>query len=120
MNGRERRQHKRVNVDFWASLTHPLLGVVTGAVQDMSNGGVSMMLDGEMNLFIMMELDVRIHGEGWDETMPSLPVQVTRIQQREVGLRFLDVEEDFWPGAPVEDENYDDLKDVMEKFEEPV
>ena len=101
-------------MDFWASLTHPLLGVVTGTIQDMSNGGVSMVLDGEMNLFVMMELDVRIHGEGWDETMPSLPVQVIRIQKREVAFRFLDVSEDFW-GLPYEDEeNYSYFKNVLE------
>ncbi len=52
--------------------------------------------------------------------MPSLPVQVTRVQQREVGLRFFDVSEDFWPGAPYDEENYDDLKNALEKSEEPI
>ena len=114
MNGRERRQHRRVDVDFWASLTHPRLGVVTGAIQDMSNDGISMVIDGEVKLFVMMELDVRIHGEGWDETMPSLPVQVIRIQQKEIGLRFLDVSEDFCFIPPEDEVNYDDFNTALQ------
>ena len=47
----ERRQHRRVEVDFWASLEHPLLGTVTGDIQDMSVSGLSLTLDEEMNFF---------------------------------------------------------------------
>jgi len=86
----DRREHKRVEVDFWASLNHPLLGTATGEIQDMSTSGVSLTMDEEMSFAVMMELDVRIHGEGWDDTMPSLPVQVVRIMHREIALRFLD------------------------------
>ena len=71
-----KRGHRRVEVDFWASLKHPLLGLVTGVVQDMSISGVALKLDEDMKFFVMMELDVRLHGEGWDDSMPSLPVQV--------------------------------------------
>jgi hypothetical protein len=92
----ERRQHKRVEVNFWASLKHPLLGTATGEIREMSISGLSLTLDEEMGFFIMMELDVRIHGEGWDDSMPSLPVQVVRVNQREVALRFLDSNEDSW------------------------
>ena len=95
----ERRQHRRVEVDFWASLKHPLLGTVTGDIQDMSVSGLSLTLDEEMNFFVMMELDVRIHGEGWDDSMPSLPVQVVRVQHREIAIRFLDACDDFWTPA---------------------
>ncbi len=98
----DRRISKRVEVDFWASLKHPLLGTVTGEIRDMSVSGVSLTLDEEMNVFVMMELDVKIHGEGWDETMPSLPVQVVRVKQREIALQFVDNCEDFW--TPPEDD----------------
>lgn len=47
----ERRQHRRVEVDFWASLEHPLPGTVTGDIQDMSVSGLSLTLDEEMNFF---------------------------------------------------------------------
>ena len=100
----ERRQHRRVEVDFWASLKHPLLGTVTGDIQDMSTSGLSLTLDEEMNFFVMMELDVRIHGDGLDDTMPALPVQVVRVQNREIAIRFLDGCEDFW--MPLAEPNY--------------
>jgi hypothetical protein len=101
----ERRQHRRVEVDFWASLKHPLLGTVTGDIQDMSASGLSLTLDEEMNFFVMMELDVRIHGEGWDDSMPALPMQVVRVQNREIANRFLDARDDFW--MPMSDASYD-------------
>ena len=101
----ERRQHRRVEVDFWASLEHPLLGTVTGDIQDMSVSGLSLTLDEEMNFFVMMELDVRIHGEGWDDSMPTLTVQVVRVQNCEIAIRFLNGCEDFW--MPSSDASYD-------------
>lgn len=92
----ERREHRRVEVDYWASLKHPLLGTVTADIQEMSTSGFSLTLDEEMDFFVMMELDVQIHGDGWDSSMPTLPVQVVRVQHREIALRFLDSCEDFW------------------------
>ncbi len=100
----ERRINKRVEVDYWASLKHPLLGTATGEIRDMSISGVYLTLDEEMNVFVMMELDVKIHGEGWDETMPSLPVQVVRVKHREIALQFVDNCEDFW--TPPEDDEF--------------
>ncbi len=99
----ERRSHRRVEVEFWASLKHPLLGTATGDIQEMSPSGFSLTLDEEMNFFVMMELDVSIHGEGWDRTMPALPVQVVRVEGREIALRFLDSWEDFWMPEIFED-----------------
>ena len=112
----ERRQHRRVEVDFWASLKHPLLGTVTGDIQDMSVSGLSLTLDEEMNFFVMMELDVRIHGEGWDDSMPSLPVQVVRVQNREIAIRFLDAGEDFW--VPHSEANYEIDFDSMQMLDD--
>lgn len=117
----ERREHRRVEVDFWASLKHPLLGTATGEIQDMSVSGLSLTLDEEMNFFVMMELDVRIHGAGWDDTMPSLPVQVVRVQHREIALRFLDTCDDFWMPSYEEDfalalqdrDHIDELEDLQ-------
>jgi hypothetical protein len=101
----ERRLHRRIEVEFWASLRHPLLGSVTADIQEMSSSGFSLTLDQEMNFFVMMELDVSIHGQGWDKSMPSLPVQVVRVQGREIALRFLDSCDDFW--MHVEEDEYE-------------
>ncbi|GJM11735.1 MAG: hypothetical protein DHS20C12_01380 [Pseudohongiella sp.] len=98
----ERRRHKRVEVDFWASLSHPLLGTVTCDIQDMSISGVSIKLDEDLKFFVMMELDVKIRGDGWDDSMPALPVQVTRVNRRNVGLQFIESCEDIW--SPPEDD----------------
>jgi hypothetical protein len=100
----EKRQHRRVEVDYWASLKHPSLGTVTADIQEMSSSGFSLTLDEEMNFFVMMELDVQVHGEGWDGSMPPLPMKVMRVQEREIALRFLDSCEDFW--MPPVDEEY--------------
>ncbi|MFT6056378.1 MAG: hypothetical protein ACJA2D_001947 [Pseudohongiellaceae bacterium] len=99
----ERRRHRRVEVDYWVSLKHPLLGSVTADIQEISSSGFSLTLDEEMNFFVLMELDVQIHGEGWDSSMLALPVQVVRVQEREIALRFLDNSEDFWM-PPIEEE----------------
>ena len=124
----ERRTAKRVEVNFWASLKHPLLGTVTGEIQDMSISGVSLTLDEELNVFVMMELDVKIHGEGWDETMPSLPVQVVRVKHREIALQFVDSCEDFWSPAGADadadalslefgnSDAYNDLEELEERM----
>ena len=107
---RERRRHKRVEVEFWASMRHPLLGTITCNIEDMSISGVSIKLDEEVDFFVMMELDVRIHGDGWDDAMPALPVQVIRVNDRNIALKFLDNCEDIW--SPEEDE----LEYVSESF----
>ena len=98
----ERRRHKRVEVYYWASLSHPLLGTVTCNIQDMSISGASIVLDEDLNFFVMMELDVKIRGEGWDDSMPALPVQVIRVNKKEIGLQFIENCEDVW--SPPEDD----------------
>ena len=91
----ERRQHRRVEAAFWARLKDPLLGTVTGKFQEMSVSGLSLTLDEENEFFVMIELDVSIHGEAWGDSMPALPVQVVRVQNREVAIRILDACDDF-------------------------
>lgn len=99
---KERRRHRRVEVDFWATLSHPLLGTITCDIEDMSISGVSIKLDEDLKFFVMMELDVKIRGEGWDDSMPALPVQVTRVNKRNIGLRFIESCEELW--TPYEDD----------------
>lgn len=113
---KERRRHRRVEVDFWASLSHPLLGTITCDIQDMSVSGVSIKLDEDLKFFVMMELDVKIRGEGWDDSMPALPVQVTRVDKRNVGLEFIESCEDIWT-PPEDDMDYSsDDSDVTENY----
>ena len=113
---RERRRHKRVEVDFWASLSHPLLGTITCDIQDMSVSGVSIKLDEDLKFFVMMELDVKIRGEGWDESMPALPVQVTLVDKRNIGLQFIESCEDIW-SPPEDDLDFDtDDSDVASQL----
>lgn len=113
----ERRRHKRVPVQFWVSMSHPLLGIVTGHVKNMSHGGISLTLNEEVGFFRMMELDARIHGDGWDESMPALPVLVVRANEREVALKFLDVESDNFDLAALEDELAFDFNEVYEEIQ---
>ena len=85
-----RRRHKRVEVEFWASLSRPLAGTITCDIQDMSVSGVSIKLDEDLKLFVIMELDVKIRDEGWGESMPGVPVQVMRFDKRDIGLQFIE------------------------------
>ena len=103
----ERRAHRRVEVEFWASLNHPLLGTITGDINDMSVSGLSLTLDEDLNFFVMMELDVRIHGEGWEKTAPALPVQVVRVKDREIGLRFIEICDEYWAPPPETEFGFD-------------
>ena len=43
-----------------------------------------------------MELDVKIRDEGWDESMPGLPVQVMRVDKRDIGVQFIESCEEIW------------------------
>jgi len=113
----ERRRHKRVPVQFWASLSHPLLGVVTGQVHEMSHGGLSLTLDEDVGFFPMMELDARFHGEGWDESMPALSVQVVRARHREISMKFLDVDEESWEFSLLEDEIAFDFNEMYREIQ---
>ena len=62
----------------------------------MSVSGVSIKLDEDVKLFVMMELDVKIRDEGWDESMPGLPVQVMRVDKRDIGVQFIESCEEIW------------------------
>ena len=85
---RERRQHQRVPIDGWVSLQHPLLGTVTAEVRDISAGGMSLRLDEDRNFFVMMELEAKIHSRETRETVSMQSVQVVRVQNHRIGLRF--------------------------------
>lgn len=98
----ERRRHRRVEVDHWTSLSHLLLVTVACNIQDMSVSGASILLDEDLNFFVMMKLDVKIRGEGWDDSMPALPVQAIRVNKKEIGLQFIENCEDVW--SPPEDD----------------
>ena len=37
-----------------------------------------------------MELDVQIRDEGWGESMPGVPVQVMRVDKRDIGLQLIE------------------------------
>jgi hypothetical protein len=78
-----------------------------------------MTLDEEQDYLPMMELDIQLHGEGWDESALPLPVQVVRIQHRKLALQFLDTCEEFW--IPPETAEYRlgyRNGDVLAEFEE--
>jgi len=71
----------------------------------MSISGVSIKLDEDSKFFVMMELDVKLRGDGWDDSMPALPVRVTRVDKRDVGLQFIESCEDLWM-PPEEDVDF--------------
>ena len=87
----ERRDHRRVPVGYCVNLRHPLLGVLTAEANNLSIGGLAITLDEEINCFVMMEFDIEVQGDGWQDETPTLPVQVTRVKGREIALKFLEV-----------------------------
>ena len=85
----DRRRHRRVDVNYCVNLRHPLLGVITASVTNLSVGGLALTLDDDVNCFVMMEFDIEVQGDGWEQETPTLPVQVTRVSGREIAVRFL-------------------------------
>lgn len=86
---KERRKHRRVEVEYCVNLRHPLLGVLTATVRNLSVGGLAMTLDDDITCFVMQEFDIEVQGDGWQSQTPTLPVQVTRVSGRDIALRFL-------------------------------
>jgi len=85
----DRRKHRRVEVEYCVNLRHPLLGVLTATVKNLSVGGLAMTLDNDITCFVMQEFDIEVQGDGWQSQTPTLPVQVTRVSGRDIALRFL-------------------------------
>ncbi len=85
----DRRNHRRVEVDYCVNLRHPLLGVLTATVNNLSVGGLALTLHDDVTCFVMMEFDIEVQGDGWELETPTLPVQVTRVKGRDIALRFL-------------------------------
>lgn len=85
----DRRRHRRVDVDYCVNLRHPLLGVITASVTNLSVSGLALTLDDDINCFVMMEFQIEVQGDGWEEHTPTLPVQVTRVSGRDIAVRFL-------------------------------
>ena len=85
----DRRKHRRVEVEYCVNLRHPLLGVLTATVNNLSVGGLAMTLDDDITCFVMQEFDIEVQGDGWQSQTPTLPVQVTRVSGRDIALRFL-------------------------------
>ena len=72
------------------------MGTMTGKIRNMSIAGVAIKMDSIDNCFVMMELNVKIHGPGWDETWPALPAQIVRVSESEIGLKFHQTCEQYW------------------------
>ncbi|MFM1897579.1 MAG: hypothetical protein RLZZ385_2653 [Pseudomonadota bacterium] len=85
----ERRRHERATVGSRVSLSHPLLGVVTGEVRNVSRGGLCLTTDKVAGCYVMMELQARLHSEEGDDPQPDSLVQMVRIKGQEIALRFL-------------------------------
>ena len=69
----------------------------------MSVSGVSIKLDEDLKFFVMMELDVKIRDEGWDESMPGLHARVICIDNGDIGMRLIESCEEIW--APPKDDS---------------
>ncbi len=85
----DRRKHRRVEVDYCVNLRHPLLGVLTATVRNLSVSGLALTLHDDVTCFVMMEFEIEVQGDGWELETPTLPVQVTRVSGRDIALRFL-------------------------------
>lgn len=84
----ERRRETRTPVNYQISLSHPLLGRVTAEVLEVSRSGLSLSLEESTGFYTMMELDARISDDGQDGALMELPIQVVRVQNRKVAVRF--------------------------------
>ena len=102
----DRRKHLRVSVDYQVSLSHPSFGQVDGYIGNMSSSGMSLTLSREVELSALQQVDAQIYGDGWDDSMPPLPMLVIRMQAREVALQFVENVDESYQLAPGNMFNY--------------
>jgi len=92
MNGRNRRQHERMDVSLDVELVHPMVGRISVKTRDLSHGGLFVILQGEVppvGSLVKVKLLAQL-GEGADP--PTVSMRVVRIETGGVGLMFVDDE----------------------------
>ena len=87
---KERRQHPRYPTDYTLVVFHPELGIFAGKVENMSDSGVYIATHRATDLSPQQPVEALILGEGWDESMPSLTMQVIRVDPAGLALAFTD------------------------------
>ncbi len=93
---RERRIQTRVQVDHSVDLFHPSFGRVSGEVINMSIGGIFLMLESPIDCVTFQQVDAKIRGEGWDESMPAVAMEVIRLEGSGIALRFVEPIDGYW------------------------
>lgn len=88
----EKRKYSRVRTCYQVRLSHPCRGSWLGLVANMSEGGIFVSDVDPNEFFIGMELEAMVFGKGWDKAMPTLAMQVIRIEDRGIALLFLEHE----------------------------
>lgn len=86
----ERRTYRRKLVNAKVLLIHPAIGQLQTYTHDISNGGVFILLQKQLNLPLGTELDMRMLDSEQDDIV--FKMEVARMDKPGLGLKFLGYE----------------------------
>ena len=96
---KERRQHSRHTPSYTIKLSHPTLGTVAGTVNNMSESGVFITTNSATGFSLQEWIEASITGTGWDQTLPSLTMEVVRVEPNGLALKFVEYHTDICQGS---------------------
>jgi len=86
----ERRKYSRGKSGYQIVLVSQDYQMNSGCIQNMSEGGVFVVMDSTEGFSKGMLVDAKIIGRDWDVYLPDLAMQVVRVEEDGVALRFVD------------------------------
>ena len=87
---KDRRQHPRHTPGYTIKLSHPILGAVAGTVNNMSESGVFITTNAATYFSLQEWIEASITGADWDKALPSLTMEVVRIESNGLALKFVE------------------------------
>jgi len=84
------RSDSRMPINIQVEITHDSIGTIELRTSNMSNGGIFVIVEGEINLEIGTTVKVKVKGKlGDGEEPPLVDMEVVRIEPVGIGLKFV-------------------------------
>jgi len=88
----ERRHHPRFIPAYHILLWNHHFGRLSGKVRNMSESGVFVDQITASDFYTGMLLEAEIIGANWDNSLPSLTMQVVRVDDGGIALEFVELD----------------------------
>lgn len=84
------RSDSRMPINLQVEVTHASIGTVELRTLNISNGGIFVIVEGELSLAVGTQVKVKVKGKlGDGEDPPLVDMQVVRIEPLGIGLKFI-------------------------------